>query len=208
VLREYLAACGDAGDGEDAVFADGIERVREHLLSSSDGAAACLICLEDIKPTGEAAPLLLARIAPGIEQRNGEDLQKNATTNLPALNRRANLALLRRLAGARRRLLRRTAPRVHPVLGEAAAGGGAGQGRRGSDARPPRAAAADALGLPQVPPRLSRRRDPLCVPLLLRRDDRPAFRPVECPSFVRRAVRPQERCVRAPMRAALPPRAL
>jgi NF-X1-type zinc finger protein NFXL1 len=68
VLQSYLQVCGqlEQGDGgaEDAAFADGVDRVREHLLGSSDGVAACLICLENIRPAdpiwhccgGAAAP--------------------------------------------------------------------------------------------------------------------------------------------------------
>lgn len=53
LFETYSAACRTGAgvhDGSDAEFEEGVERVREHLLSASGEAAACMICLESIRP--------------------------------------------------------------------------------------------------------------------------------------------------------------
>ncbi|EFN58119.1 hypothetical protein CHLNCDRAFT_34551 [Chlorella variabilis] len=57
LFESYAAACrtgaevegGDGGDG--AAFEEGVERVKEHLLSASGDGAICMVCLENIRPT-------------------------------------------------------------------------------------------------------------------------------------------------------------
>lgn len=53
VFESYAAACR-TGAGVDAsldgLYEEGVERVREHLLSSSGDVAACMICLEPLSP--------------------------------------------------------------------------------------------------------------------------------------------------------------
>ncbi|PRW05874.1 putative mitochondrial-processing peptidase subunit beta isoform B [Chlorella sorokiniana] len=55
LFESYAAACrtGAEAIGEadaDAAFEEGVERVKEHLLSAAGEAACCMICLEGIRP--------------------------------------------------------------------------------------------------------------------------------------------------------------
>lgn len=54
ILETYLAAFDvfEASEpAEDAAYVDALERVQEHLTGDADGMAACLVCLEDVRPT-------------------------------------------------------------------------------------------------------------------------------------------------------------
>lgn len=54
VLEPYLDACRSflpEQAAEDDAFFEGLQRVTEHLLGSTDGMASCLVCLEAIRPT-------------------------------------------------------------------------------------------------------------------------------------------------------------
>ena len=54
MFSSYAAACGafEGGSAEEGrAFEDGLQRVQEHLLSAQSEAAACLICLDSIKPS-------------------------------------------------------------------------------------------------------------------------------------------------------------
>lgn len=59
ILRDYVQSCqlNNGNEAED-IFSEGVERVREHLLGSTE--AGCLICLEDIKHTGDPLDALHA----------------------------------------------------------------------------------------------------------------------------------------------------
>ncbi|KAL4428037.1 hypothetical protein ABPG75_002126 [Micractinium tetrahymenae] len=54
LFESYAQACrsgAEVDDGSaDDVFEEGVERVKEHLLSAAGEAAACMICLENIRP--------------------------------------------------------------------------------------------------------------------------------------------------------------
>lgn len=47
---EAFSACVDT-EVSDAAFDEGLQRVKEHLLSGQRGAAVCLICLEAVRRT-------------------------------------------------------------------------------------------------------------------------------------------------------------
>ncbi|KAI3428787.1 hypothetical protein D9Q98_007606 [Chlorella vulgaris] len=54
LFESYAAACG-TGDGvdtaTDAAYEDGVDRVKEHLLSITGDGAVCMVCLEVLRPT-------------------------------------------------------------------------------------------------------------------------------------------------------------
>lgn len=53
LFESYASACrsgAEVDDGADAVFEEGMGRVREHLLSATGAEAACMVCLETIRP--------------------------------------------------------------------------------------------------------------------------------------------------------------
>ncbi|KAL4527323.1 hypothetical protein Ndes2437A_g02494 [Nannochloris sp. 'desiccata'] len=43
--------CGCGIDADTSVFSEALERLSEHVTGDANGMAACLICLEDVKPT-------------------------------------------------------------------------------------------------------------------------------------------------------------
>jgi len=57
VLEKYLNACREyspADGNEDTAYVEGLERIKENLLGSSEGMSSCLVCLESIRPADPA----------------------------------------------------------------------------------------------------------------------------------------------------------